>query len=279
MGTTETIIVFAALMALIALVTVGIDWIGKPLKHRRFIPRIYRFEDEKLPLDAYGHATLDAAPSNGAAFPAHYVQPAPVVVATIPGPQAAAGTPAAGTVAGQPASLAGFAPAAPVAQHAAAPTRSAFSDSLAEPPSGSSPSTHGTSSGLGGDLDQWLASGPSTVPTAAATVPAMTSHALADQGPNEWHVGLALDTTIDDRKPSLATKAERFWKSTAESISNSHFDHENLERMRAGKAPRRTNPRIGRVETMQLTGLRQASQPNQVHMRWPGDVVDPWNAS
>jgi len=64
MGTVETIIVFSALMALIALVTVGIDWIGKPLKNRRFIPRIYRFDDEKLPTDAYGHTTLNAADAN-----------------------------------------------------------------------------------------------------------------------------------------------------------------------------------------------------------------------
>ncbi len=55
MGTAEILIVFSALMALIALVTIGIDWISKPLKNRRFIPRIYRFDDEKLPVDAYGH--------------------------------------------------------------------------------------------------------------------------------------------------------------------------------------------------------------------------------
>ena len=51
MSTAEILIVFSALMALIALVTIGIDWIGKPLKHRRFIPHIYRFDDEKLPVD------------------------------------------------------------------------------------------------------------------------------------------------------------------------------------------------------------------------------------
>ena len=58
MGTAEMMIVFSALMALIALVTIGIDWIGKPLKHRRFIPRIYRFDDEKLPVDEYGNTTF-----------------------------------------------------------------------------------------------------------------------------------------------------------------------------------------------------------------------------
>ena len=73
MGTTEIIIVFGALMVLIALVTIGIDWIGKPLKHRRFIARIYRFENEKLPLDRYGNPTFDPEPDSIGPAP-HHVQ-------------------------------------------------------------------------------------------------------------------------------------------------------------------------------------------------------------
>ncbi len=90
---------------------------------------------------------------------------------------------------------------------------------------------------------------------------------------------MPLDTSIDDRKPSLAAKAERFWITTARLFSSSHFDDEDLARMAAGKAPRRTNPRNGKTEAMQLTGLRRASTNTDVRMRWPDDSVDPWNAS
>tara|TARA_B110000914_G_C15277474_1_gene360436 strand:+ start:319 stop:591 length:273 start_codon:yes stop_codon:yes gene_type:complete len=90
---------------------------------------------------------------------------------------------------------------------------------------------------------------------------------------------MALDMTLNDQKPSLAIKAERFWMATAEATSNSHFDQDDIDRMGSGKAPRRVNPRTGRTEAMQLTGLRQASDRDDVRMRWPDDSVDPWSSS
>lgn len=45
----ETLIAFGALMLVIALLAVAIDWFGKPLKHRKFVPKIYRFPDERQP--------------------------------------------------------------------------------------------------------------------------------------------------------------------------------------------------------------------------------------
>lgn len=90
---------------------------------------------------------------------------------------------------------------------------------------------------------------------------------------------MPLDTTVDDQKPSLAIKAERFWIATAQAAHDSHFDADDIDRMAAGKAPRRTNPRTGRTEAMQLTGLRQASIREDVRMRWPDDSIDPWSAT
>ena len=89
---------------------------------------------------------------------------------------------------------------------------------------------------------------------------------------------MALDARVDDRKPTLAVKAERFWQTAARSMTISHFDDDDRARMGAGKAPRRHNPRTGQLETMQLVGLRQASQESAVRMRWPDDAVDPWSA-
>ena len=66
---------------------------------------------------------------------------------------------------------------------------------------------------------------------------------------------------------------------SAEAAHGSHFDADDIDRMASGKAPRRTNPRTGRTEAMQLTGLRQASVCEDVRMRWPDESVDPWSAS
>ncbi len=281
MGTAEILIVFSALMALIALVTIGIDWIGKPLKHRRFIPRIYRFEDEKLPIDEYGHTQLTspsstppnagypvgAYPTNAyaaGAFPANGhapYMPAPTMPAPTH-PHAPALTPAPRSNPTVQAPVAApHGPASPpgreqVRQPAASGSPSAFSDSLVADVT----PAHDPRSTIAGTA------------TSGAVAPA------PDTG-IAWHAGMALDTNVDDRKPSLAIKAERFWVTTAGSLAGSHFDDENIARMASGKAPRRTNPRTGKTEAMQLTGLRQASTTEAVRMRWPDDAADPWAAS
>lgn len=277
MGTAEIIIVFSALMALIALVTIGIDWIGKPLKHRRFIPRMYRFDDEKLPVDEYGNPiAADLVDPNAvgpspmpAPFP--YVVPYPMNPGSAPTPQAPL-APQATSGEPNPTIVVPVQPAPrQVAQidtviaASAPPSRSAFTDSLT-----ASDSSAGSSSDLGDD--QAAFPGHSVI---AGT----TSASVAVIGDRAWTPGMALDMTVDDLKPSLAIKAERFWKAAAEATANSHFGQDDIDRMAAGKAPRRTNPRTGRPEAMQLTGLRQASTRDDVRMRWPEDAIDPWSSS
>ena len=48
MTSPETFIAFAAIMIVIALIGAAIDWVGAPLRHRRFVPKAYRFPDERL---------------------------------------------------------------------------------------------------------------------------------------------------------------------------------------------------------------------------------------
>lgn len=244
MGTAEILIVFSALMALISVVTIGIDWIGKPLKHRRFIPRIYRFEDEKLPVDQYGHIDFRAR------TPQALVRAASPPQTTLP---AAAAPRAVVARRVQPAPRA-------VARVAAS---TAFSD----------------------NLDQRSDSQPSAP---AARRSAIAGTAAAGPGPvaasstRQWQPGMAIDLSIDGRKPTLAAKAERYWINTFGSFdarTESHFDDDDLSRMAAGKAPRRINPRTGKPEAMELTGLRRASNHTDVRMHWPDDSVDPWAAS
>lgn len=289
MSTTEIIIVFSALMALIALVTIGIDWIGKPLKHRRFIPRLYRFEDEKLPVDAYGHPQLDA-PQAGALSqtpppltpPVVYQQPPPVVVATVPEPLTAASAPPA------PALASADLMASEVLDPEATLDYSAREDQGAKAPGSASTSAFSDrlDAGASGDVpvvdaDAWEATGlvPDTAPGARAGI--ATAQGLDDLSPTttSWQPGMALDATVNDERPSLATKAERYWRATAAALDESHFDAEAIDRMADGKAPRRRNPRTSRVESMQLTGLRRASARSDVRMSWPDSSVDPWAAS
>lgn len=284
MGTAEILIVFSALMALIAVVTIGIDWIGKPLKNRRFIPRMYRFEDEKLPVDAYGHTTLETneplLPMMAAVPPIH-TQPPPVVVAqvslsatqpvehhgnaTVQSPAAQISEPQ--TPRTNSASIPSAAAEIDQVDNPASASRSAFSDSLAQ--------TDYAHDAAGADK-AWLSGALMPHSAIAGTEPTLQPNETSSRS---WSPGMALDTTVEDRKPNLATKAERFWMTTAQLASDSHFDDEDIARMATGKAPRRTNPRTGRTEAMQLTGLRQASTQTDVRMRWPDEAVDPWNAS
>jgi hypothetical protein len=281
MSTAEILIVFSALMALIALVTIGIDWIGKPLKHRRFIPHIYRFDDEKLPVDEYGNTTLGHAlgePADVAPVPhlvpMPYIQPGthllplqildhlpstisaqapiPSLIAELANPTVAVPTQP------NPRKIAQLAPAVAASSIA---SQSAFTDSLAP-------------DGPVASLDE--PPGMFAHSTIAGT---RSDPAMPTSSEQAWVPGMALDMTLNDQKPSLAIKAERFWMATAEATSNSHFDQDDIDRMGSGKAPRRVNPRTGRTEAMQLTGLRQASDRDDVRMRWPDDSVDPWSSS
>ena len=61
------LIVFGALIATVSLIGIGIDWIGRPLRGRRFVPRIYRYDDE-IPLDS--PALLLSVPASAPPAPA-----------------------------------------------------------------------------------------------------------------------------------------------------------------------------------------------------------------
>lgn len=46
MGTFEMIIVLLALTVLVSLAAIAIDWVGRPMRNRRFFPRMFRYADE-----------------------------------------------------------------------------------------------------------------------------------------------------------------------------------------------------------------------------------------
>ena len=95
-----------------------------------------------------------------------------------------------------------------------------------------------------------------------------------------WLPNMPLDARVGDRKPTVAVKAERFWKAQAAHLGDhGHFDESERQRMAGGKPPRRRNPRTGDLEAMELVGLRAAADRSDVRMRWPGDSIDPWSAT
>jgi len=243
------LIVFGALMALIALVAVAIDWVGKPLRNRRFIPRIYRYGDE-IP------GTLEAG--GGFGTPAQI----PVAYPTAPPPHAAVA---------QPYAPAHLAPAAP-ALHPADPNTAASPEPLTTIPAASAPPAPVLASASAFSDSVVTNDGPTQSDRIASTVPV--------QSANAWQPGMALDSRVRDQSPSPAEKAERFWKTFAHRHGpGSHFDDAMLALMAEGKAPRRRNPRNGAVESVELVGLRAASQLDDVRMLWPDDSADPWSGS
>lgn len=240
MQTFELLIVLAALMAMISVVAIAIDWVGKPLRSRRFVARVYRFDDEMVTI-APDVPIPAPQPSLQRAYPAapplgQAVQPTIAVPLTDaehrPPATAAAGiTKVAATASG--------------AEHASSST---WQDLVAEPQPDRPASQ--------------IAGRESQAPPPAT----------------EWNPGMPLDQHVAGRRPSPTVKAERFWKSTAHVKDISHFDTADLDRMASGKPPRRRNPRTQKYESLQLAGLREASNETEVRMYWNDDALDPWDA-
>ena len=85
--------------------------------------------------------------------------------------------------------------------------------------------------------------------------------------PTGWKVGVdPLALTAKGQEPAPATVRNRVWKNHGASGS---WDAENLERLRAGKPPRRTNPITGRRE-------RASVDVTTGRASWGNEPVDPF---
>ena len=67
MSSPETFLAFGAIMLIVALIGVAIDWFGKPLRHRKFIPKAYKFPDERL----FRSDVFNSSPSPQVTKPSH----------------------------------------------------------------------------------------------------------------------------------------------------------------------------------------------------------------
>lgn len=306
MSDSQLIIVLAAMSALISVVAIAIDWVGKPLRHKRFVPKIFRYEDEEFVATTPELETATAA----AALHAHTAHlqysTAPSSAHTYNAPLV---TPTATSEGGNQSSAAGAFGAAidqdrqqlsrldtqpnqpikttPEPTQTATPAAAAYQDrrQSTETDTGTGPNTDTGSDTTRGRVRSQSKSFSDAI--SEKTVPAATgaysSAKIATTEPIEsievWDTTMPLDVRVQDKLPTLADKAARFWKARgADPLAEAQFGLEALPRMAEGKAPQRRNPRTTEYETPDVFGLRSASRHEDVQIRWPTTSKDPWSS-
>jgi hypothetical protein len=213
MSDPELFIAFGAICLVIALAAVAVDWVGKPLRHRKFVPKVYRYPDERRP-------------RGSSVRPTEWSDRAFVLPVAAPPPR-----PGIGAAADAPAAL-------PGAVH---PGLSVFDQ----------------------DFDDVDDDGPPT-------------EALEPARSRGWRPGDSVHHLDDNGEPPTAALVrERFWRNVAATAGAAMFGADNVDRMAAGRGPRRRNPRTGQIETMRLPDVDSTGTSLPVPS-WPDDAVDPF---
>lgn len=297
MDSPELFIAFGAVMLVVALLSVAVDWFGKPLKHRRFVPKAYRYPDERQPRRSQVRSTeWSEAP---------FVMPvveAPVERQPLryPDPRTAGSLdtpldplpPGVGVDLGPPTTM------VPVVELGVdADTPLVFEPDTDE--------DAGSVEGLG-DGDELVASTEAhprivtleeTDPEAVELATLVDDAGLdghetetdpADAEPTSersgagrlrgWRPGqYVFNLTPDGREPSATTVRTRYWKNVADTGGAGIFGSDNVARMSEGKAPRRFNHRTGKHESMSLPTAGYDVQAGQTPVpAWPVAEVDPF---
>ncbi len=255
---------FGAVMLVVALLAVAVDWFGKPLRHRRFVPKIYRFPDERQPR----HSQVRRTDWSDASLVLPVVERSDVHLVRYPDP----GGPGTGL-----------------------PTPSPYLDP--GPPTAQvpvvDPEVDGLPSFEAGDEGASALEGLVTVEdlegTARRTVEAEVEESRPeattedDDAPDAprragWETGqYVFNLTPDGRDPSTTTIRNRYWKNVAATPGASIFGADNMTRMRAGKAPQRLNHRTGKQETMRLPSSGWDAEDGSTPVpAWPATEVDPF---
>ncbi len=248
MDSAQIFIAFGAVMLVIALLGVVIDWFGKPLRHRRFVPKVYRFPDERQPR----RSKVRETPWSSAAFVL------PVVEQTEPEmlvryPDQGAG----GQIAQAPAALAvgGVDPGPPTTQVSPVDLEDLdyTTDSLAESAPRLVTVEEHAAGGSGQDPD-------------------------TNSRGSAWEPGdYVFNPTTAGTSPSSTTVRTRYWRNVAAAGGASIFGVSNMERMQQGKPPERTNPRTGKVEVMRLPDAANTDGAGTTPIpEWPCAEIDPF---
>lgn len=248
---------FGAVMLIAALLGVAIDWFGKPLRHRRFVPKVYRFPDERQPR----HSQVRRTEWSDASLVLPVVESPPELI-RYPDPAAA-------SVAPPMPALADVGP--PTAQ---VPVVDLDVDMEA---AGATLDAEPLSPALEGLVTlEDLQDDEGELDDDHVVEPEPTEDEPADARGTGWHTGqYVFNLTGEGSAPSSTTIRTRYWKNVAATPGASVFGSTNMERMRTGKAPQRLNHRSGKKETMRLTGMDFDAGSTPVPT-WPSTELDPF---
>ena len=286
MDSPELFIAFGAVMLVVALLGVAVDWIGKPLKHRRFVAKAYRYPDERQPRRSQVRSTdwsdapfvmpvVDASVERqplrypdpraaGVLDPSPSVEPDPL-------PMMDAGPPTAMV----PVVELGVEPNAPLVFEPDADTPAAEDpDGSTDEDAGAVPEPH-----------PHIVTLEETDPDAAELEP-LTARETAEEPPASaapgrirgWRPGqYVFNLTPDGREPSATTVRTRYWKNVADTGGAGIFGADNVARMSEGRAPRRLNHRTGKHESMSLPTSGYDAGAGQTPVpEWPVAEIDPF---
>lgn len=279
MDSPQLFLAFGAIMLIAALLGVAIDWFGKPLRHRRFFPKVYRFPEERQPRRSKVRATYwsDASfvlPVNdpeAAIEPFRYPEPGQPEVLDAPQPFGLVrdmGPPTAQV---------------PVVDLDDVVFDLDLSNDIASSPGlvtleDTNPD-HVELEPLDTAVSAPAANGTGNPESdAIAAEVADSSGGEAPDRTRGWRPGqYVFNLTPDGREPSPTTVRTRYWKNVAATAGAPVFGDSNLDRMGVGKPPQRLNHRTGKLESMRLPSAHVGDDGGRTPVpEWPTTELDPF---
>lgn len=242
MDSPQTFIAFGTVMLVIALLGVVVDWFGKPMRHRKFVPKIYRFPSERQPR----HSKVRQTPWSDTAFVLPVAEPSPdELIVRYPDTR-----PQTGELFDR-AALPGPAeePGPPTVQVPPVHPQEFHAEPIVE-----------------------------IVTVEEHQAKAATETPTPEVG-HRWHPGgHVFSLTANGHEPSPATVRTRYWKNVAATTGAAMFGEDNVQRMQSGKPPQRRNPRTTRLETMRLpqAATERTGGPTPIP-EWPSSELDPFS--
>ncbi len=256
MTSPETFIAFAAIMFVIALIGAAIDWVGAPLRHRKFVPKAYRFPDERLFRNDMlrNPNTPSAAPSSRGTR----INEEAVVVEGRDSSQIENDT-----------NVITLDPSDGQDQNSGL-----FEDQVGK----FEPSLEGPSpSEIVPDVDPTTVREETAATQESISIPNKHEEAIRLRG---WEPGgYIYNLTKDGREPSPATVKTRYWKNVGAASGSAIFGAQNIRRMKEGKPPQRRNYKSGKIETMRISPKTFEESGGEIPIPyWPSSAVDPYGS-
>ena len=251
MSSPETFIAFAAIMFVIALIGAAIDWFGTPLRHRKFVPKAYRFPDERIFRNESIRGPVRATSQPSPAIP--YLLEESVVTEK----------------SSEPPDLVPLFPGATESIIREQEAEKDISEAIEQqfPPDeelATKNLNHGQKVDHQSDEIQM-----------DVEISAKRSGTLRLRG---WTPGgYIFNLTQEGKEPSPGTVRARYWKNVSAASGSAIFGAQNIERMKEGKPPQRRNYRSGKIETMRISPRSFDESDGEIPIPyWPSSGVDPF---